>query len=206
MISFSYWLNEYINFAFFYWFDSNGIVPNFLGPCTKQNWKTYWCPVNINGSWHGSYTPTADYWGECSLSCLDTSSEHNPLVLNDTFSPQLFNNLEVGTEYDPSVSLKGDITDIYIWDYPLNELSLKKYFSCGYDGSYEKSLVSWKNFRKIWTLSEDGSSLLEKFNPPRDFCLEDEEVVHIGFSKQMSFEPAMRLCLSFGGFIPLPSG
>ena len=127
-------------------------------------------------------------------------------MLNDTFSAELFNKLEIGTEFDPSVSLKGDITDIYMWDYPLTPISLQNYFLCQPDDSLDKSLASWKNYRTIWTLSLDGNSLVEKFNPPREFCLKDDAIIYIGFSEQMTFEPAMRHCLSFGGFIPLPSG
>ena len=184
----------------------NGIVPDFLGPCTKQNWDEYWCLVNVNGSYTGSYSPSTDYYGRCKLSCLDTSHKDNPPVLNDTFSAELFNKLEIGTEFDPSVSLKGDITDIYMWDYPLTQFSLHNYFSCQPDDSLDKSLASWENYRTTWTLSLDGTSLLEKFNPPREFCLKDDAIIYIGFSEQMTFEPAMRHCLSFGGFIPLPAG
>ena len=174
--------------------------------CTKQNYHEYWCLVDVNGSYTGSYTPGVDHWGECPLSCLDTSYKDNPPILNDTFSAGLFNNLEVGTEFDPTVSLKGDITDFYVWDFPLSQKSVEKYLSCQQDASHEKSIVSWKNFRKVWTLSLDGTSLVEKYNPPKEFCLREDEIVYIGFSEQMTFEPAMRHCLSFGGFVPLPNG
>ena len=160
----------------------------------------------MNGSYAGSYTPGTDYWGECPLSCLDTSYKDNPPILNDTFSPDLFKNLEIATEFDPSVSLKGDITDFYIWDYPLNLNSIENYLSCHQDGNYEDSIVSWQNSKNDWTLNLDGNSLLEKYNPPKDFCSREDKIIFIGFSEQMTFEPAMRHCLSFGGFIPLPVG
>ena len=163
-----------------------------------EDFDSKWLPV------HNSFTYYL--YGRCKLSCLDTSYKDNPPVLNDTFSAELFNKLEIGTEFDPSVSLKGDITDIYMWDYPLTQFSLHNYFSCQPDDSLDKSLASWKNYRTTWTLSLDGTSLLEKFNPPREFCLKDDAIIYIGFSEQMTFEPAMRHCLSFGGFIPLPSG
>ena len=67
---------------------------------------------------------TTDTWGECSLSCLDPNVNKNPLITNYKFTDEVMNKLEIGTGNQGTnsmiSSLKGKISDFYLWDFGIS--------------------------------------------------------------------------------------
>ena len=80
------WKTEYVK---------NNPNVNFIGPCTKYDWSSYWCMTNIVSP-KSIVNFTTDSWGECSLTCLDQNINNNPLIINYKFTPDLMNKLEIG--------------------------------------------------------------------------------------------------------------
>ena len=91
---------------------------------------------------------TTDSWGECSLSCLDPNINNDPLITNYKFTADLMNKLEIGTgnqgTNDTISSLKGRISDFYLWDFPLTSEKIQNFVNCeDEDITYNHAKISW---------------------------------------------------------------
>ena len=153
---------------------------------------------------------TTDSWGECSLSCLDPNLNNNPLITNYKFTAELMNKLEIGTgnqgKNSTIYSLKGKISDFYLWDFPITSEMIHKFVFCeNEDSTYDEAKISWQYLQKHWKLNLDGKSLLKQERKRHQLCRRQEFNRFYGFSEQMSFREAMRHCGSFGGTLPIPT-
>ena len=179
---------------------------DFIGPCTNHNWQSYWCLVNISST-DKIYNPLNDFWGECSLSCMTLNQSRdssNPaLLISYKFSPELFNSMQIGSEISTKISFKGKMSDLFIWDYPIGQKTIKKFIFCEEHDEMARAKVSWINWRDYWTLTFNGDSLIEEKSIKNHLCRRDIFRIYIGFWKQMNYESAMRHCSSFGGRLPM---
>ena len=135
---------------------------DFVGPCTKYDWSSYWCMTKVLSS-ENIVNTTTDSWGECSLSCLDPNINNDPLITNYKFTADLMNKLEIGTgnqgTNDTISSLKGRISDFYLWDFPLTSEKIQNFVNCeDEDITYNHAMISWQYLQKHWRLNLDGKS------------------------------------------------
>ena len=153
---------------------------------------------------------TTDSWGECSLSCLDPNVNNNPLITNNKFTAKLMNKLEIGIGNQGTnstiSSLKGKISDFYLWDFPITSEMIHNFVFCeDEDSTYDKAKISWQYLKKQWKLNLDGKSLLIHEKERHQLCQRQEFRRFYGFPEQMNFQQAMRKCGSFGGTLPNPT-
>ena len=173
-----------------------------IGPCTKLNWHSYWCVVDFN----------TNSWGDCSLSCLDPSlyTEDSPLITNYILSADLMNNLEIGTgndgNYTTIFSLKGKISDFYLWSTLIPTKAIETFMACEADenNTLSKAEIPWDNWENDWTLQKNGNSFLTSTQERQKLCRREEFNKFVGFTHQMNFKEAMMYCKSFGGELPIP--
>ena len=156
------------------------------------------------------FNTATDSWGECSLSCLDPNVNNNPLITNYKFTAELMNKLEIGTGNQGTnstiSSLKGRISDFYLWDFPIMSEMIQNFVFCeNEDSSYEKAKISWQYSQKHWKLNFDAKSLLIHEKERHQLCQRQEFKRFYGFPEQMNFHQAMRKCGSFGGTLPNPT-
>ena len=182
---------------------------DFVGPCTKYDWSSYWCMTKVLSS-ENIVNTTTDSWGECSLSCLDPNINNDPLITNYKFTADLMNKLKIGTgnqgTNDTISSLKGRISDFYLWDFPLTSEKIQNFVNCeDEDITYNHAKISWQHLQKHWRLNLDGKSLLIYEKQRHQLCQRQEFNRFYGFPEQMNFQHAMRKCGSFGGTLPNPS-
>ena len=152
---------------------------------------------------------TTDTWGECSLSCLDPNVNNNPLITNYKFTAEVMNKLEIGTGNQGTnsmiSSLKGKISDFYLWDFPITSEMIHNFVFCeNKDSTYDEAKISWQYLKKQWKLNLDGKSLLIYEKERHQLCQRQEFRRFYGFPEQMNFQQAMRRCGSFGGTLPNP--
>ena len=152
---------------------------------------------------------TTDTWGECSLSCLDPNVNNNPLITNYKFTAEVMNKLEIGTGNQGTnsmiSSLKGKISDFYLWDFPITSEMIHNFVFCEKkDGTYDEAKISWRYLKKQWKLNLDGESLLIYEKERHQLCQRQEFRRFYGFPEQMNFQQAMKKCGSFGGTLPNP--
>ena len=155
------------------------------------------------------FNATTDSWGECSLSCLDPNLNNNPLITNYKFTAELMNKLEIGSGNQGTnstiYSLKGKISDFYLWDFPITPGMIHKFVFCeNEDSTYDEAKISWQYLQKHWKLYLDGKSLLIHEKERHQLCHRQEFKIFYGFPEQMNFQQAMRKCGSFGGTLPNP--
>ena len=156
------------------------------------------------------FNVTTDSWGECSLSCLDPNVNNNPLITNYKITAELMNKLEIGTGNQGTnstiSSLKGRISDFYLWDFPITSEMIHNFVFCeDEDSAYDKAKISWQYLQKHWKLNLDGKSLLIHEKQRHQLCQRQEFRRFYGFPEQMNFQQAMRKCGSFGGTLPNPT-
>ena len=152
---------------------------------------------------------TTDTWGECSLSCLDPNVNNNPLITNYKFPAELMNKLEIGTGNQGTnstiSSLKGRLSDFYLWDFPITSKMIHSFVFCeNEDSTYDEAKISWQYLQKQWKLNLDGKSLLIYEKERHQLCQRQEFRRFYGFPEQMNFQQAMKKCGSFGGTLPNP--
>ena len=85
-----------------------------------MDYLTYWCPVKRN-PFQTTYQKTSEqnyYWGDCSLSCMETYNETSVLMTMELM-PDLIENLKFATSEEKIVKdgspFKGLLSEIYIW-------------------------------------------------------------------------------------------
>ncbi len=183
------------------WTLKNGERVDFVGPCTKKNWLHYWCMVNESKI----YDATTSYWGQCSLSCTDTSyeRENNPLTTH-AIDPKLFDALTIGAEAEGGrISLKGKIADFFMWTKSLESSVINQFMHCEAI-DYQSADMSWTNWRNEWALDGlNGNSLVESTSIRNHLCRRETYRIYIGFSEVMVYEKAMKHCSAFGGRLPM---
>ena len=120
------------------------------------------------------------------------------------------NNLEIGTgnegNYTTIFSLKGQISDFYLWSTPIPTKAIETFMSCEDDenNTLSKAEISWVNWEEYWTLQKNGNSFLTSMHQRHRLCRREEFNNFVGFTKQMNFKEAMMYCRSFGGELPIP--
>ena len=119
------------------------------------------------------------------------------------------NKLEIGTgnqgTNDTISSLKGRISDFYLWDFPLTSEKIQNFVNCqDEDNTYNHAKISWQYLQKHWRLNLDGKSLLIYEKQRHQLCQRQEFNIFYGFPEQMNFQQAMKKCGSFGGTLPNP--
>ena len=92
----------------------NGIKTLISHPCTRLNYPKFWCPVN-NSIPRKIYEQNSFEWGECSLSCMEIRDE-NSVILTMNLSREMIKHFNFAEEIEKSVTYKGSISDVYIWD------------------------------------------------------------------------------------------
>jgi hypothetical protein len=103
-------------------------------------------------------------------------------------------------------SLKGKISDFYLWDFPITSEMIHNFVFCqDEDSTYDKAKISWQYLKKQWKLNLDGKSLLIHEKERHQLCQRQEFRRFYGFPEQMNFQQAMRKCGSFGGTLPNPT-
>lgn len=175
---------------------------DFVGPCTKDFWQGYWCITDMTSPSSNNYNADTDKWGECSQSCLTDYDKMSP-VLTHKLTPQLFNNWTIGAEIEDKVSFKGNLSDFFMWTYPLAKQSIDNFMDC--QDIEPGALVSWTNWKNYWTLSTNGNSLTETTTEQsQDFlCRRENYRIYIGFPDQKNVKLAMQHCNAFGGRLPM---
>ena len=146
---------------------------DFVGPCTKYDWSSYWCMTKVLSS-ENIVNTTTDSWGECSLSCLDPNINNDPLITNYKFTADLMNKLKIGTgnqgTNDTISSLKGRISDFYLWDFPLASEKIQNFVNYLL---YRNKLASFE-VMKLHNSSDITSEALEVLISLRQKCTESK--------------------------------
>ena len=129
---------------------------------------------------------TTDTWGECSLSCLDPNVNNNPLITNYKFTAEVMNKLEIGTGNQGTnsmiSSLKGKISDFYLWDFPITSEMIHDFVFCeNKNSTYDEAKISWQYLKKQWKLNLDGKSLLIYEKERHQLCQRQEFRRFYGF-------------------------
>lgn len=186
------------------WTYKNNQTVDFVGPCTNGFWQSYWCLINITSP-DNVYNASTDAWGECSLSCMDLPEHNfNNVVLNYELASDLFTNLVVGSasKDEVSTSLKGEISDLYIWSSAWSQKSIDNFMNCEVD-SGQFSLAPWVDWTNYWELTKQGKALSILQNLRSHLCRREDFRKYVGFVEKMNYEKAMKLCSSMGGRLPM---
>ena len=70
----------------------------------------------------------------------------------------MLNNLEFGYD-DDEQSLKGSISDIFVWDYSLSINEIENYAQCQKTEAWATAKIQWQDMDKMWTVVGDQSSV-----------------------------------------------
>ena len=138
---------------------------------------------------------------------MDKNNTKSPFLTSYQFSKALLNNFEVGYVESGEESLKGSISDIFVWDYSLSADDITNYMTCDKTETWNTAMMQWSNLTKYWSIIQnqghDGGLRKEKKNRS-NLCRSYDYQYYVGFSQVRSFKNAIKHCSSFGGELPLP--
>ena len=136
---------------------------------------------------------------------MDQNNTKTPFLLSHTFSRSLLNNLEFGYD-DDEQSLKGSISDLFVWDYSLSTNEIENYANCQKTEAWATAKIQWQDMNKMWTVVGKQSSVKIEDENRHWMCKDKNHRYYVGFSRVASFKGAMKFCSSFGGRLPTPNG